>query len=385
MKKIKFNGFARVFGICSVFVLLPAGFISAEPGAVPSGFAASVATMTVKEMLVAGEKYMHGTEEQKQYAFLLFSEAAKKNDPAGQTFLGNCYDMGIGTAIDKKAAFDQYLAAAKKGYPQAQFNVGWDYKYGEGTSTDAEEACNWFKKAAKQGHRDAQYSYGGCLLEKDDFASREWFLKAAEQGHPDAQVMVAVHDSDIGYFSNAFAWYKKAAAQNNVFAIKKIAGAYETGNLKDLDMESLSESNRKLFSVMDDGKLIEKDGQKATEWYTKCAELGDAGCMVALGAIYHDGRLTVQDNKKAFYWFEKAAKQGNSAGEYNLGMSYQAGYGVPVDNIEALKWLTLSCLNTTKENFKNYSGARNQLMSRMKPEDVEKAQKLASDFKPEKK
>ena len=59
------------------------------------------------------------------------------------------------------------------------------------------------------------------------------------------------------------------------------------------------------------GTEVEKDEQKAVEWYQKAAEQGYANAQCNLGVCYEHGTGVEKDEQKAVEWYQKAAEQGN--------------------------------------------------------------------------
>ena len=59
------------------------------------------------------------------------------------------------------------------------------------------------------------------------------------------------------------------------------------------------------------GRGVEKDEQKAVEWYQKAAEQGYAQAQKNLGVCYRHGTGIEKDEQKAVEWYQKAADQGH--------------------------------------------------------------------------
>lgn len=59
------------------------------------------------------------------------------------------------------------------------------------------------------------------------------------------------------------------------------------------------------------GEGVDKDINKAIDWFIKAAEYNIAGPMYALGMLFEDGNEVEQDLKKAQYWFDKAENISN--------------------------------------------------------------------------
>src|SRR5689334_13332528 len=65
---------------------------------------------------------------------------------------------------------------------------------------------------------------------------------------------------------------------------------------------------------------VEKDEQKAVEWYQKAAELGNARAHYCLGCCYENGIGVEKNERKAVEWYQKAAELGNG-----LALNHFAG------------------------------------------------------------
>lgn len=57
-----------------------------------------------------------------------------------------------------------------------------------------------------------------------------------------------------------------------------------------------------------------------------------------LGNMYALGTIVTTDYKKATYWFQKAAEQGNAGAQYQTGRMYEGGLGVAKNITKALYW-----------------------------------------------
>jgi hypothetical protein len=60
-----------------------------------------------------------------------------------------------------------------------------------------------------------------------------------------------------------------------------------------------------------EGDGVEQDYAKAIEYFTKSADMGNAGAQQILATAYYYGEVTEKDTHKAFYYAEKAAYAGN--------------------------------------------------------------------------
>lgn len=117
----------------------------------------------------------------------------------------------------------------------------------------------------------------------------------------------------------------------------------------------------------------------AKEW-RPLAEDGDPGSQFNLGLLYLDGHGVPQSYAEAVTWFRRAAEQDYAPAQHNLGAMYGTGQGVKRDYIQAYKWLNLCAA-------KGNSGCvtqRDLLAKKLKPAQIAEAQRLATEFQPQK-
>lgn len=61
--------------------------------------------------------------------------------------------------------------------------------------------------------------------------------------------------------------------------------------------------------MLENGIGIEKNLNKAFEWYKKSAENDNSEGMFSIGYAYHNGIGIDRDIEKAIYWYEKASSR----------------------------------------------------------------------------
>ena len=84
--------------------------------------------------------------------------------------------------------------------------------------------------------------------------------------------------------------------------------------------------------------------------------------------------------REAVNWFRRAAEQDYAQAQHNLGAMYGTGQGVKRDYVQAYKWLNICAA-------KGNSGCvtqRDLIAKKLKPAQVAEAQRLSTDFKPQK-
>ena len=94
--------------------------------------------------------------------------------------------------------------------------------------------------------------------------------------------------------------------------------------------------------IFGNGQGVPKDYEKAAYWYRKAADQGDRNAQYSIGGFYDRGLGVSQDHKVAVQWYKLAANQGLPIAEYDLGVSYFKGEGIEQDNKKAFYWFSKS-------------------------------------------
>ncbi len=166
------------------------------------------------------------------------------------------------------------------------------------------------------------------------------------------------------------------------------------------------------------GKGVSEDWSEGAKWFSKAAEQGNADAQYNLGYVYINGRGLAQDSNKAIVWFKKAAERGHMASQFTLAMMYCGIGDVPKDYNEAVKWFKRAAeqgcitaqlnlaviyyegtkyyegLNVAKDYVEAYkwlliAGIRDrhfeakikqELASKMTPDQIAEAEKRAKEF-----
>jgi len=223
--------------------------------------------------------------------FTAIQQRADANDPAAQTALASCYDLGMHVQPDGKESIRLITKAANQGYVPAEYELGRIYLYGRGINIDYAQALLWESKAAEKGdpraQRDMAFMYErGFGVAVDSAKAAEWNQKAAAQGNAEAQLHLAkALDEGAGVNKDAEEarkWYAKAARQEQPTAQLELA------------RELAGQGNC----------------PAAVHWYEEAAGHGQAQAMYELGRLYLS--KCGPDKDKAFTWFTIGARFGSS-------------------------------------------------------------------------
>ena len=197
-----------------------------------------------------------------------------------------------------------------------------------------------------------------CVHAQQNDALRKQFQEqkaAAEQGNAVAQCNLGIcYANGMGVEKDeekAVDWFFKAAEQGNANAQYNLGVCYHNG------------------------QGVEKDYARAVKSYRKAAEQGNADAQSNLGICYADGTGVDKDDAEAMKWFFKAAEQGEAVAQYNLGVRYRNGEGVDANDVEAYAWFNLA-----SKKHKNAGEIRDKLEKEMSPQQVADAQKRTKEL-----
>ena len=125
---------------------------------------------------------------------------------------------------------------------------------------------------------------------------------------------------------------------------------------------------------------FQQDYTQAAKWFRLAAEQGNVDAQYNLGTMYSNGQGVPQDYAQAVKWLRLAAEQGDASAQNSLGLMYGKGEGVPEDYVQAHKWFNLAAAQG------NANGATNRDITAklMTPQQIERAQALARNWKPKK-
>jgi TPR repeat protein len=136
------------------------------------------------------------------------------------------------------------------------------------------------------------------------------------------------HDGEDSYES-----YKKWLAKVPIFQtelaahVRVLLGLQYTGDPGVMNA---------LGDAFEMGLGVEKDREKAVNYFQLASQAGNTKAMVSLGRIFRIPSINKLDD--SIYWYQKAADGGNTSGMVSLGFAYRDGSGVPVDRVKAAEW-----------------------------------------------
>jgi TPR repeat protein len=207
-----------------------------------------------------------------------------------------------------------------------------------------------------------------AAYEQGDYATAYRLIKPmAEQGYAKAQYNLGVmYHNGEGVpqdYNETVKWYRKAAEQGLAVAQYNLGVMYNKG------------------------EGVPQDHNEAMTWFRKAAGQGYARAQHNLGSMYHKGEGVPKDYNEAVNWYRLAAEQGLADAQYLLGTMYGTGHGVPQDNVLAYMWLTVAAsrFSASEGEKRGRTILTGEIIaSRMTPEQIAEAQRLANEWNPKK-
>lgn len=279
----------------------------------------------------------------------LISKTGK--DAVADYYLGRLFLYGYGQLKNTDLAMRYFNKSAEQGYlPAVQLMA----KYNLMKSQNLEQAFRWFKQAAEDGDVNAQmfvaaaYLYGVGVKKNPELAAR-YYIDAAKNGNAIAQFALGerfIGSRHSGNNKLGLAWLSKSAANGNPKALTKLGTLYVAGKYvtkdKEKGLDFLNQAAVSNYSPamveLGNYALSENDYDHAVQWYTKAANLHDAGACLQLAHAYFQEKSPLYDPKTGFMWTLKAAQDGSIDAQKELANLYQKGIGVAANEALAKQW-----------------------------------------------
>lgn len=221
--------------------------------------------------------YYHGNGVKQDYqkALEYHQKAADLGDAGALANIASLYEEGKGVKQDYAKALELYRQAADKGDISSPASIAYMYINGLGVEQNNKKAFEYYKISADQGHANSQASIGymyykGLGTAKDERAAIRYWLLAADQNHAEATYYAGaffIYDASPPNYQAAKEYLEKAVLLGDIDAPYGIGLLYENG-----------------FGV-------EKDLNKAIEYFKQSAELGSDMANTKLGDLALAGLL----------------------------------------------------------------------------------------------
>tara|TARA_B110000003_G_scaffold270167_1_gene302205 strand:- start:118 stop:1509 length:1392 start_codon:yes stop_codon:yes gene_type:complete len=255
----------------------------------------------------------------------ILKEAAEKQLPAANHFLGRCYFKGIGVGEDYKMALVHFQAAADRGFTTSQLIVAHFYAYGLTGPAKIDLALRYANLALLQETEKASEKiaeYEQLLINQSEGITQPVVQR------PNNSVPSPISPSlieppplppePIGLpeppaFSPVAnrlpSVYENIKTKDPVLSPKPSP----TKSLSEEGLQDLSLAKQHYF-----GRGSNLDLKRAFQLFSQSASIGNPEAARYLGIMYLRGKGVPKDSQKALEWFTKAAAGGDELAKKNV-------------------------------------------------------------------
>ena len=108
------------------------------------------------------------------------------------------------------------------------------------------------------------------------------------------------------------------------------------------------------------------------------ARSGNADAEELIGVMYAMGQGVEKDDQRAFEWYLRASMKGHPGAQSGIGWYYEVGRGVVgIDLIRSYMWYTLSAIGGDPDAAISLE----EVVKKMTKEEINKAHVLVNDYK----
>ena len=281
--------------------------------------------------------YGSGVEKDLSQAFLWYQRSSSQGQPYAAYSIAQMYRYGEYVTKDNDTA-QRYYQQALSGFLKIEnddmanddlfYKLGQMFKLGLGTDSDVTKAIEYFRRSAEMNNKNGLFEYGKALLigehiPQDTDSAVKLLEKAVKLKNRNAKRFLALEyisgehlEQDI---EKGIALLTECADSGDVIASYRLGKIYLQGEIMP---QNLDKAEKYLLLATDNeyaqyalAKLYlqeEKyDIQKAVNYFENCADKNH-WASYQLGRIYLFGAKNIErDKEKAVEWFTKSANDGN--------------------------------------------------------------------------
>ena len=281
--------------------------------------------------------YGSGIEKDLSQAFLWYQRSSSQGQPYAAYSIAQMYRYGEYVTKDNDTA-QRYYKQALSGFLKIEsddmanddlfYKLGQMFKLGLGTDSDVTKAIEYFRRSAEMNNKNGLFEYGKALLigehiPQDTDSTVKLLEKAVKLKNRNAKRFLALEyisgehlEQDI---EKGIALLTECADSGDVIASYRLGKIYLQGEIMP---QNLDKAEKYLLLATDNeyaqyalAKLYlqeEKyDIQKAVNYFENCAAKNH-WASYQLGRIYLFGAKDIErDKEKAVEWFTKSANDGN--------------------------------------------------------------------------
>ena len=281
--------------------------------------------------------YGSGIEKDLSQAFLWYQRASSQGQPYAAYSIAQMYRYGEYVTKDNDTA-QRYYKQALSGFLKIEsddmandnlfYKLGQMFKLGLGTDSDVTKAIEYFRRSAEMNNKNGLFEYGKALLigehiPQDTDSALKILEKAVKLKNSNAKRFLALEyisgehlEQDIG---KGIALLTECADSGDVIACYRLGKIYLQGEIMPQNLDKaekyllLAEDSEYTQYALAKLYLQEEkyDIQKAVDYFENGADKNH-WASYQLGRIYLFGAKDIErDKEKAIEWFTKSANDGN--------------------------------------------------------------------------
>lgn len=281
--------------------------------------------------------YGNGVEKDLSQAFLWYQRSSSQGQPYAAYYIAQMYRYGEYVTKDNDTA-QRYYQQALSGFLKIEsddmadddlfYKLGQMFKLGLGTDSDVTKAIEYFRRSAEMNNKNGLFEYGKALLigehiPQDTDSTVKLLEKAVKLKNSNAKRFLALEyiseehlEQDI---EKGIALLTECADSGDVIASYRLGKIYLQGEIMPQNLDKaekyllLAEDSEYTQYALAKLYLQEEkyDIQKAVNYFENCAAKNH-WASYQLGRIYLFGAKDIErDKEKAVEWFTKSANDGN--------------------------------------------------------------------------
>ena len=288
--------------------------------------------------------YGSGIKKDLSQAFLWYQRSSSQGQPYAAYSIAQMYRYGEYVTKDNDTA-QRYYKQALSGFLKIEsddmanddlfYKLGQMFKFGLGTDSDVTKAIEYFKRSAEMNNKNGLFEYGKALLigehiPQDKEKAVKLLEKAIKLENINAKRFLAIElisgehlDQDI---DKGLAMLTECADSGDAFACYRLGKIYLQGEIMSQNLDKaekyllLAEDSEYTQYALAKLYLQEEkyDIQKAVDYFENGADKNH-WASYQLGRIYLFGAKDIErDKEKAVEWFTKSANDGNECAQAML-------------------------------------------------------------------
>lgn len=281
--------------------------------------------------------YGNGVEKDLSQAFLWYQRSSSQGQPYAAYYIAQMYRYGEYVTKDNDTA-QRYYQQALSGFLKIEsddmadddlfYKLGQMFKLGLGTDSDVTKAIEYFRRSAEMNNKNGLFEYGKALLigehiPQNTDSAVKLLEKAVKLKNSNAKRFLALEyisgehlEQDI---EKGIALLTECADSGDVIACYRLGKIYLQGEIMSQNLDKaekyllLAEDSEYAQYALAKLYLQEEkyDIQKAVNYFENCAAKNH-WASYQLGRIYLFGAKDIErDKEKAVEWFTKSANDGN--------------------------------------------------------------------------